>query len=64
LTTIPEGLGNLSSLSTLDLSMFSSLTTIPEGLGNLSSLTTLKLWGCTSLTTILRDGELEFFDKP
>ena len=43
MTTIPEGLGNLSSLTTLDLRGCTSLTTIPEGLGNLSSLTTLDL---------------------
>jgi Leucine-rich repeat (LRR) protein len=43
LTTIPEGLRNLSSLTTLDLAECTSLTTIAEGLGNLSSLTTL-IW--------------------
>jgi hypothetical protein len=52
LTTIPEGLGNLSSLTSLNLSYCTSLTTIPEGLGNLSSLTRLNLMDCTSLTTI------------
>jgi Leucine-rich repeat (LRR) protein len=51
-TTIPEELGNLSSLTTLDLRGCKSLTTIPEGLGNLSFLTTLNLGGCESLTTI------------
>jgi Leucine-rich repeat (LRR) protein len=45
LTTIPEGLVNLSSLTTLNLVGCKTLTTIPEGLENLNSLRTLHLGG-------------------
>jgi Leucine-rich repeat (LRR) protein len=51
LTTLPEGLGNLTSLTTLYLFECWSLTTLSEGLGNLTSLTTLDLPECSSLTT-------------
>ena len=36
LTTLPEDLGNLTSLTTLELSRCESLTILPEGLGNLT----------------------------
>ena len=52
LTTLPEGLGNLSSLTTLNLSLCSRLTMLPEGLRKLSSLISLDLVNCSSLTTL------------
>ena len=52
LKTIPEGLRNLTSLTTLDLYGCLSSTTLQEGFGNLTSLTTLDLYGCSSLTTL------------
>jgi len=42
LTTLPESIGNLTSLTTLYLE-FNQLTTLPESIGNLTSLTTLYL---------------------
>ena len=42
LTFLPESLGNLTQLTTLDLCL-NSLTSLPESLGNLTQLTTLDL---------------------
>jgi len=42
LTTLPESIGNLTSLTTLYLE-FNQLTTLPESIGNLTSLTYLDL---------------------
>jgi hypothetical protein len=48
LTTLPKGLGNLTSLTKFDLQGCSSLTTLPEGLGNLISWTKIQyLRGCS-----------------
>jgi hypothetical protein len=55
LKTIPEGLRNLTSLTTLDLYGCSSLTTLHEGFGELTSLITIDLYRLSSLTT-LSDG--------
>jgi len=50
LSTLPESIGNLSSLQTLFLNG-NQLTTLPESIGNLSSLQTLVLNG-NQLTTL------------
>ena len=50
LTELPESIGNLSSLSQLNLGD-TSLTELPESIGNLSSLSQLNL-GDTSLTEV------------
>ena len=39
LTMLPEGLGNLTSLTKLDLWGCQHITTLPEGLGNLTFMT-------------------------
>ncbi|MBC8196394.1 MAG: hypothetical protein H8E60_00765, partial [Candidatus Marinimicrobia bacterium] len=41
-TTLPESIGNLTSLTSLDLN-YNSFTTLPESIGNLTSLTYLNL---------------------
>ena len=50
LTTLPESIGDLSSLKLLDLS-YNQLTTLPESIGNLSSLRWLYLED-SQLTTL------------
>ena len=44
LTAVPESLGNLTALTTLDL-YGNQLTAVPESLGNLTALTALDLTG-------------------
>jgi Leucine-rich repeat (LRR) protein len=44
LVSVPEWLGNLTGLTTLDLSG-NQLASVPEWLGNLTALTELNLWG-------------------
>jgi Leucine-rich repeat (LRR) protein len=46
LTGLPESLGQLAALTTLDLSGCDALTGLPESLGQLAALTTLDLSGC------------------
>jgi Leucine-rich repeat (LRR) protein len=43
LTGLPESLGQLAALTTLDLSWCRALTGLPESLGQLAALTTLDL---------------------
>ena len=42
--SIPEGLGNLDYLTSLDLSCNALTGSIPENIGNLTRLTFLNLW--------------------
>ena len=49
LTALPESVGNLSALHTLDLSYCSKLTALPESVGNLGALQTLHLFRCKNL---------------
>ena len=44
LTALPEAIGELTSLTTLDLSV-NQLTVLPEAIGELASLTTLDVSG-------------------
>jgi hypothetical protein len=46
LTGLPESLGQLAALTTLDLSWCRALTGLPESLGQLAALTTLDLSDC------------------
>jgi len=50
LTELPESLGQLAALTTLNLSGCGALTGLPESLGQLAALTTLNLNGCGALT--------------
>jgi leucine-rich repeat protein SHOC2 len=43
LTVLPESLGQLAALTTLNLSWCLALTALPESLGQLAALTTLDL---------------------
>jgi Leucine-rich repeat (LRR) protein len=43
LTGLPESLGQLAALTTLNLSRCRALTGLPESLGQLAALTTLDL---------------------
>ena len=52
LTTLPEGLGQCTKLTSLNLWGCSGLTTLPEGLGQCTQLTTLDLRGCMGLATL------------
>ncbi|KAL3679247.1 hypothetical protein R1sor_022203 [Riccia sorocarpa] len=50
--SLPENLGGLSSLTSLELVGSSALDSIPKSLGKLSCLTVLDLSDCTSLKTL------------
>eukprot|EP00253_Pinus_taeda_P021417 PITA_21417 len=52
LQTLPESIGNLSGLQSLDLRSCSSLQTLPDSVGNLSGLQSLDLRSCSSLQTL------------
>lgn len=50
ITMLPESLGQLTSLTTLDLSRCDALTGLPESLGQLAALTTMNVSYCRTLT--------------
>ncbi len=52
ITVVPESVGKLTALHTLDLSGCLKLTALPESVGNLGALHTLKLSCCESLTAL------------
>ncbi len=52
ITVVPESLGNLTALRSLDLSECSQLTALPESVGNLGALLTMDLSGCDKLTAL------------
>ena len=47
--SLPESIGHLNNLTSLDLSGCSSLVSLPERIGSLVNLTTLDLSGCSEL---------------
>jgi hypothetical protein len=49
---LPEGIGGLTGLRTLNLSTNRRLTALPVGLGRLRNLTRLDLGGCPGLAAI------------
>ena len=51
-TQLPESLGQLGELQTLDLSSCSKLTSLPESMGNLTGLQKLDLCGCSGLLSL------------
>uniref|UniRef100_A0A2N9F1P7 Disease resistance R13L4/SHOC-2-like LRR domain-containing protein n=1 Tax=Fagus sylvatica TaxID=28930 RepID=A0A2N9F1P7_FAGSY len=52
LTSLPEGIGNLTSLQGLEISNCPNLTSLPEGIGNLTSLQSLDIPNCPNLTSL------------
>ncbi|KAJ6951314.1 disease resistance protein RUN1-like [Populus alba x Populus x berolinensis] len=52
LKTLPESIGNVKSLETLNISGCSSLVEVHQSIGNLRSLVFLNLEGCWSLKTL------------
>jgi Leucine-rich repeat (LRR) protein len=60
LTSLPERLGELQTLQTLDLTWCTGLVSLPERLGELKTLQTLDLQYCTGLVSLPeRLGELK-----
>jgi hypothetical protein len=54
LQQLPESLGQLSALSSLDLSQCSSLVELPESLGQLTALSSPELSECSPELSCLR----------
>ena len=54
-TILPEWIGELKSLQTLDLHGCSQITTLPKSIGKLSNLETLDLSSCSSLSALPKD---------
>ena len=52
LQTLPDSIGNLTSLTTLSLTDCMNLVNLPETIGELTSLTTLKLFQCHALINL------------
>ena len=50
--SVPEMLGDLKELSTLDLSFCQNLVSVPSSIGNLTKLTLLNLRECSSLVSL------------
>ena len=50
--SVPEALGNMKELNTLDLSGCYKFVSLPENIGNLSNLTSLNLCKCWNLERI------------
>ena len=60
LTSLPESVGECTSLQTLNLGECTGLVSLPERLGELQTLQTLSLEGCTGLVSLPeRLGELK-----
>lgn len=49
MTSLPEGIHDLTSLQTLDISKWLNLTSLPEWMGDLASLETLYVSECPNL---------------
>ena len=49
LESLPEGIGDLTSLQTLRICQCPKLESLPEGFGALTSLQTLDIYGCPIL---------------
>lgn len=49
---LPDSVGELTALITLDLSNCTELTLVPDTIGKLTALTTLKCMGCTNLSRL------------
>ncbi|XP_034568662.1 uncharacterized protein [Setaria viridis] len=52
LTSLPEGIQQLSSLQSLELSYFDSISALPEWLSNISSLKKLVIKACRSIKSL------------
>jgi hypothetical protein len=49
---LPESVGNLGALQTLELSRCDALAALPKSVGNLGTLQTPNLYYCTRLTAL------------
>jgi leucine-rich repeat protein SHOC2 len=54
LKELPQTIGNISSLSILDLSYYKSTKSLPTALGDLKHLTKLCLQGCDNLKELAK----------
>ena len=53
MAAVPEPLGNLVHVETLDLWNCEALSAVPESVGSLVQVETLDLWNCEALETVL-----------
>ncbi|CAN6178367.1 unnamed protein product, partial [Urochloa humidicola] len=52
LTSLPEGIQQLSSLQSLELSWCDSISALPDWLSDISSLKRLTIWNCRSIKSL------------
>lgn len=50
--SLPDGIGNLSSLQSLHILHCPNFTSLPERIGILPSLRSVQIWGCPNLTSL------------